>query len=508
MKSTLAFYWAVLLRRIHYFLLIAILISAASLTLARILPPVYVAQTSLLVEPPTISDGGGLQEGAVEALQRIEEGLMTRVNLLSVAREMDIFKGANAMTADAIVDGMRGNTAVSYSAGRGEATIFDLQFSSGTGEQAANVVNRFVTIILQNDASRRTGVAGENLDFYEGEVEQLDQKLADRNAALLAFNTQNSDAMPDTLDYRLSQQSLLLERLNSAEIQIRGLNDEKKRLVALFETTGRVGAGSTPEQQQLALLQDSLLAALAVYSAEHPKVKLIEAQIAQQEVVVGRQVSTSGGTNNGASSILDINLADIDARIKLLTTQSGQINEQLLVLADTIQRTPANTIRLGELLREQASIQRQYDAAIGKLSSAAATERIELLAKGQRIIVLDPATVPSNPSSPNRFLIAAGGTFLGIAMGLGLVALLEILNSAIRRPTDITRALGITPIATVPYIRTPMELVMRRAGFVFAFALVIFGVPATLYGIHTYYMPLDLLYDRLAGKIGGIIGIG
>ncbi len=54
MKSELRFYFAVFVRRLHYFLAVFVMVSAASLTVANILPPVYTSQTRLLVESPQI----------------------------------------------------------------------------------------------------------------------------------------------------------------------------------------------------------------------------------------------------------------------------------------------------------------------------------------------------------------------------------------------------------------------------------------------------------------------
>jgi hypothetical protein len=45
-----------------------------------------------------------------------------------------------------------------------------------------------------------------------------------------------------------------------------------------------------------------------------------------------------------------------------------------------------------------------------------------------------------------------------------------------------------------------MELVVRRGIFTFAFVLVAVALPATLYAIHTYYLPLDLLFEKMAGR--------
>ena len=54
-------------------------------------------------------------------------------------------------------------------------------------------------------------------------------------------------------------------------------------------------------------------------------------------------------------------------------------------------------------------------------------------------------------------------------------------------------------------MRTPLELVARRAAFVGLFVLLVIGVPALLYGVHTYYLPLDLIYDRIASRLGTIL---
>ncbi len=156
---------------------------------------------------------------------------------------------------------------------------------------------------------------------------------------------------------------------------------------------------------------------------------------------------------------------------------------------------------LDTLNRDYANIQMQYNSAVGRLASAATVERIELLAKGQRIAILEAATVPSKPTKPNRTQIAIAGIVFGAGAGGGLVFLLEFLNRAIRRPRDITKHLGITPIATIPYIHTPMELVMRRAVFAAVLAVLVLGLPAILFALHTYYMPIDLIVEKVVAKL-------
>ena len=90
----------------------------------------------------------------------------------------------------------------------------------------------------------------------------------------------------------------------------------------------------------------------------------------------------------------------------------------------------------------------------------------------------------------------------GIGAGLGLIVLMEMLNHSIRRPVDLTAKLGLEPFATVPYIRTPGEVRRKRSLIVAALVLIAVAIPALLFAINAYYMPLDVLTDEALAKVG------
>lgn len=517
MKATISFYITLFLRRVHWFILIFGIIAAASVTIARILPPVYLASTRLLVEPPQIPSqlaASTVQTSAQEELQIIEQRLMTRVNLLEIARSEQVFDEIGTMSPDEVVRGMRDATRIRRSAGQGQATLMNLSFESPSASVAANVVNRYVTLILQDNAALRAGRAGTTLEFFEVEVERLGNELEEKSAAILDFNNANADALPSTLGFRLTQQTNIQSRLAVIDRDIANLRDQRQRLVDVFQNTGTVSTQNqqnlTPEQRKLAQLEDQLNSALAIYSQENPRVKILQAQIAAQREVVRNQAGVqqqqaADQEAESVASILDIQLADIDNRILALENEKTDAKAQLDKLIETIERTPSVQIALNALNRDYNNIQQQYNNAVSGLSKAATGERIELLAKGQRISVIDPATVPNRPDRPNRLMIAAGGSAFGAFLGLAVIAALEFLNNSIRRPVEITRKLGITPLATVPYVRTPFEMVTRRAGFVVLLATLMIGIPALLYAIHTFYLPLDLIYERIASRLGTIL---
>jgi uncharacterized protein involved in exopolysaccharide biosynthesis len=362
-------------------------------------------------------------------------------------------------------------------------------------------------MILDENVSMRTGVAGQTLDFFEQEVARLDKELAVRGAAILAFQQENSAALPESLDFRRTQQASAQERLAQLNRDETALKDRRATLVTLYEQTGQVAPAETltPEAEQLKTLRDQLTQALAVYTPQNPRVRLLEQQIAAMEKVVAAQLPTAAataGTGAAPPSPYELQLADIDSQLRFVAEQKSEITAQLADLAATIEATPGNAIALDTLQRDYSAVRAQYDEAVQNRARAETGDLIETLSKGQRISIIEQAVAPRQPARPNRLMIAAAGIGGGIAAGLGLILLLELLNRSIRRPVDLTRKLGITPFATLPYLRTRRELRFRRMAIALALLAVLGGIPAGLWAINTYYMPLDIAINRGIAKLG------
>ncbi|WP_095587760.1 GumC family protein [Actibacterium ureilyticum] len=507
MKNDLKYYVAIFMRRLPLFLIVALGLSAAAVALAVSLPTVYSSNTTLLVESAQIPDelaSSTVQTNAVEQLEIIEQRLMTRANLIDVARGQQVFEDVDEMTPDQIVRKMRASTEFTSTSGRDRATLMQITFYGRSPKIASGVVNEYVTRILDENVRLRTDQAEDTLEFFRQEVERLGTELGEYSAKIVAFQNENSEALPDSLDYRLTRQSTLQERQAQISRERTTLQDQRERLLQIYESTGQIQASQTgpqtAEERQLQRVREELAAASAVYSDANPKVRVLKTQLEQLERVVAAQ--QGGEVPTDSETVLQINLAEIDTRMAALDDQADEIAAELSKLQGSISKTPANAISLGALQRDYENIQLQYSAAQERLSKAATGERIELSSKGQRIAVLEQPTVPTEPTSPNRPLIAIGGTTLGLGAGFGLVLLLELLNGAVRRPVELTNALGITPLVTIPYIPTRGQTVRKRSLQFVILALLAAGIPALLYLLHTEYLPLDLLAGRIAERLG------
>ena len=516
MIGMVKFYWKLLLRRLPAMALLFLICTGLGLVLAVRLPTIYATSARLLVEAPQIAEDLAASTVQVEASEEIEiirQQLLTRANLIDIANDLNVFASDRRMTPDQVVEEMRESTDIRAQGGgsRGapQPTLVDVGFRARTGQIAASVVNEYVTRITAANVRNRTGAAEDTLDFFEQEAERLAGELDLRSGRISEFQHENAGALPDGQTYRLDRQATLQERITGIGRDIAALQEQRRRLSDLFEATGRVGAADPrsvpPEERRLAELEEELAQALTVYSETNPRVVQLQARVDSARRALARTAPSADGEDGAVdtqTAFFNLQLNEIDNRIAQLSEQLPPIEEELERLQDAIERTPLNAISLAGLQRDYENIRLQYDTAVARLSQASVGERIELTARGQRITLIEPANVPTSPDSPNRPVIAAMGVGAGLALAGGLFLLLEVLNGAIRRPGDIQRSLGIVPLATIPYIESRARRLWRRSGQILAMLIVLVGVPAALWAVDTYYLPLDLLTQRVLDRLG------
>jgi polysaccharide chain length determinant protein (PEP-CTERM system associated) len=531
MKLDLKFYLSIFMRRSPYFIVITALFTSIGISVAMILPAEYQSQATLLIESEQIPSNLAattVQVQAAEQLQIIEQRLMTRANLLDMANRLELYeRGENEipLSAAEIVDDMRSrttfNTATTVAPSRRQApatTILTISYRSESPSTVATVANEFVTLVLQENVEIRTEQAGDTLEFFEQEVERLGTELDTQSARLLEYQSEVGVALPANLDFLRTQLNSLEADLADRSRQIAGLEDQKERLSELFQLTGGVQAAAgqqlTPLEQRLDAARQALADAELIYSETNPKRTLAAARVAQLEKQVAAQVIATSDADADASAqqvsqqetIFNAQIADIDAQIELLKQEVETLTAEIAEVEDYISQAPANGVGLSKLQRDFDNIQTQYNTATARLSAAATGERIELLAKGQRISVIEQAVRPERPTKPNRALIAAGGAGAGMAVGLGLIVLLEILNQSIRRPIELNNRLGITPIAVLPYIRTEREVFLKRLLIFGAIAFLLVGIPLAIYAFHTLVKPVDTIIEPILNRAGYSLG--
>ena len=510
------FYWAVFLRRLPHFLVVAAVLAAIGVTVAAILPPVYLSQARILVEPQQIADelaASTVPIDPYEQIQIIQQRVMTRANLLALAKSSQIFAAEPDMSNEDIVQAMADR--ITFSGSEPEevgrygplpgAVVIGVAIEGPTARLAARAAEDVVNLILEENRSIRAGRATDTLNFFAAEVKKLAAALDAKARQISAFKTKNVEALPDSLEARRQQQVIEQERLLALQREEAALKNERSTAIWVFERTGRSTLVElTPEEEQLELLKSERLQKLAVYAPTSSAIRVLEQQIASLERLVeeqraGRAVPGEDG-GGGPASELDLELAPIDARLDFIAEEKRGIEAALATLQAGVAATPGNEMVLTGLERELETLRLQHETASTRLAQAQAGEQIELSAKGERFSLIEPPVEALKPDRPNRRLIAAASLIGGGAAGLGVVLLLEMLNHSIRRPGELA-GVGLQPLATIPYIATRREVRWKRAAIVGLLLLAFVVIPAGLLLVHTFYMPLDLLLDQIGGEV-------
>jgi uncharacterized protein involved in exopolysaccharide biosynthesis len=520
MSATARFYGSLLLRRLPAMLLLFFACTILGLLFALGLPATYTSQARLLVQGQAISEElatSTVQIAALEEVQLLREQLMTRSNLIEIATSLSVFENIREMSPDQVY--LRMVTATNIYAEGGDSrrtgpspVLLTISFDARTGQVAADVVNEYVTRILAENVRLRTGQAGATLSFFEQEVERLSNELEVRSARITEFQRENADALPDDQDFRLQRQSLLQERIAAAERERRSLQETRQRTIQVFQSgTAPMGTALPPDQQELRNLENEIETLLLTFSENAPQVQALRRRIDQLETRIAQQAEFEGmdgetGSQEEASAprdpLLALQLAEIDSRIEALEILLEESNAELELLSTAIARAPLNAIQLERQERDYENVQLQFENARRALAQASIGERLELGGRGQRITVLEPPVVASRPTSPNRLVLAAGSAAAGLTLAVALFLILELLNRTVRRPEELQGTLGISPFVTVPFIESARRRVLRRSLRLGAVMIVLFGVPAGLWALHAYVMPLDQLSRQLLESVG------
>ncbi len=506
------FYLSLLWRRLPYLVMIVASLGAVGIAIACFLPPVYRASAKILVEAPQIP--ADLARSTVPAdpwqqIQIVEQRLTTRENLLDFARQLNVYgDSAATLSEDDIADDMRSRTTFEQlnvdppAMGQG-ASMFAVSFDASDPEMAARVANRLVSVILNKNVSLRTDRASDTMQFFTRETSRLGNELSAIESQILKFKNANQGALPESADFRRTQQSNQQERLLLLDREEATLRSRRNNLMRSFEATGRVASSGppSPEQQTLDDLNRTLATQLVIFAPDSPSIIALRNRIAAlKESITARQASNPDASG---PSEMDLQLSDVDDRLKAIADERQSIARNLDELEKSLAATPTNETVLASLERNRQNIQAQYNLAVAKMAEASTGEQIEADSKGSRMSVVEPASPPSKPIRPHRLRIAAMGIGAGIAAALGLMVLLELLNTRIRRPKELVALLQAQPLGTIPYIPAAAGTPGRRFGAATA-STAILSVILVLALFSRRLAPLDMLI----GKIAGIFGDG
>lgn len=315
-------YIEIIKRRFFYFLLPFAIISTAGLYIAATQKPDYVSEGKILIESPVIAPDAMraviTTSTANERIQLIQQRIMTRDTLLSIADKFGLFPGRTG-----VLDLMTKSTQikpVEFEGRQGTPTIaFTVSFEYDNPELAMRVASELVTLIVGEDARSRNSRATEAVKILTGETKDIEEKLESTQMEIFEVARRPRETVPETPE------------------------QEKSQLTAL------------------AALRAELIQKMSVYSDAHPAVIALKKRIAAMEKTVTQSTQTPAKTASTQTDDLEAlkrqrealekQLADANSRLATARLNEkldrGQQSERLQVLeAPPLPQKPLKSNRL------------------------------------------------------------------------------------------------------------------------------------------------------------------
>lgn len=251
------------------------------------------------------------------------------------------------------------------------------------------------------EKGKLTGVLGLN---YQGHDKQhITQVL---NAVLIAYNQQNierrSAETAQTLGFLEAQLPKLKQQLDVAEREFNRFR-EKYNTVDVTKESELYLTQSVALETQKSELEQRVAEASAKYTAEHPVMQQMQAQVAA-------------------------------------------INKRIAALNGTLKRLPELQRQYLQLFREIEVKQQLYT---GLLNSY---QQLQISKAGEigNVRIIDTAVEPIEPIKPKKLQILVLALFLGAFLGTLLALLRNMLRSGIKDSSQIENELDLPVYATVP----------------------------------------------------------
>ena len=355
---------------------------------------------------------------------------------------------------------------------------FEISFEWYDQNLVAPVTNAIAARFIEQNLSARQGVATNTTNFLTVEASSIKSELEVREKELEKFRQKNMGMLPDQQQSNLAILAQLRDQVSALEANIEQENQQalflssQEQISSLQRSRGTrsvtsptgtsQGNSESPEAAQMTFSQftggslEHLEAELdglrAVYTEKHPDVIALERRIAKLKEQGGashsgvRRVVSLRAPEDGVSRQLAMIKAQIEADVKQIENVQGQIE----IYKQRVEREPQIEMEMSNVLRGYETVRQRYNSLLDRKLDAEMSEALQRQNQGEQFRILDQAVRPPKPFRPDPLRVVLMALAGGLGMGLCLAYLGEMLDPAFYSPEDVRDILKREVIVSLP----------------------------------------------------------
>jgi polysaccharide biosynthesis transport protein len=478
--------WEIVVRRRWWILIPAFAIWAGVFTFSWFVPSQYRSETVILVEQQKVPQQfvvSNVASDMQERLQSMTQQILSRTRLMKIIQDFKLYQNYRSRKSpDELVDLMRDEIKIDLvrAPGDKDLTAFKIYYSSSSPVLAQQVTNELTTLFIDENLRAREQQSQGTTDFLQRQVEAARTNLEQQESKLRDFKLQYLGQLPAQLQPNVQILTGLQNQLaatQSARDQAIQQNTYLTSLLSQYKGSstkndkgndGTNSTGAVSTDQKLETLRVQLAELKSKYTDEHPDVVKLQQQIAETERL--RDNMAANPSKYGAASDATITpMAQVSSQLKANQLQIQSTDKQIASLQQKIGEyqsrlnvTPLREQQMSDLTRDYEQSKANYDSLLSKQMQSSLATNLEKRQQGEQFRIIDPPSLPIKPVSPNRLIWSFGGLALGLALGAGLVAIMEAVNDVVRNEHELLASQRLPILAEIPHMQTAVEVARRR----------------------------------------------
>ncbi len=483
-------YLTILKRRWWMIAIPAIIFPIVGYLLTFLVQPQYISQTLVLVEQQKVPESyvkAVVTEDLSGRLASMKEQILSRSRLQPIIERFNLFANGK-LSMDDRIDLTRKNIGItpiqSEIARTNGLPGFFISFKANDPRTAQLVCGEIQSLFVSENLSDRAASAAGTTEFLKSQLADAKAKLDEQDARLAKFQQTYMGKLPGAESSNINMLTTLNTQLDAATQALARMEQDKSYAESILSMqqaqqlqqspTAEHGAVA-PQAQQLELqqLQTQLADLKARYTDDYPDVVSTQRKVNELERKMAQAPVTSSAPASSAPKATDsLSVQQMRAQIRAMDLgiaqkkrDQAEIQAQLRTYQDRVASSPAVEEEYKSITRDNQTAQAFYDDLLNKLNQSKMATDLERRQQGEQFRVMDEPNLPESPSSPKRSVFVMGGFFIGLALGLSFVALLEYLDTAIRSERDIWAFTKLPTLGVIGFTGEPEPVVAKRKLF-------------------------------------------
>jgi polysaccharide chain length determinant protein (PEP-CTERM system associated) len=521
-------YWAIVRRRRWCIVLPVFACWVIACAGSWLVPSTFQSDALILVEQQKVPEQYVVPNVTVslqDRLQSMTQQILSRTRLESTINRFRLYEarqGTAFIQPGDPVEQMRKDIKIELVEAPdrpGQLTAFKIRYSAGSPQLAQEVNSELTSLFIEENLKSQQQLSESTTAFLQSQLEGARSKLEEQEAKVRAFKANHFGNLPSQVETNVQILSGLQAQLQSIQRALDGANQQKLYLESLQQEYQSIqtslGNGNSPGtsadtfDKDLSDLRRQLRGARLRYTEDYPDVVQLKDKISQMEKLKQDIDAENAANEKPAKPTSDVDPAaavsvqhgsaspmmQVQSQVKAnrleiqnYQQREKQIESDITAYQARLNLTPETEQELADISRGYEESKANYNSLLQKQNDSQLATNLEQRQQGEQFRILDPPSLPMRPSAPDHLLISLAGLMVGLAVGAGLTAFLEMTDVRVRQERDLEDVVPIRVLVGIPHLDVPGEDRTRALlGRVQLGAVVIMAILVLVGNLYAFY---------------------